>query len=327
MAIDTAQKRKSAAAVGLVFTPPGVTPFALRDEEWRQEVAWGYSGILVNEPEITEEDMTQGRRFHREMFDVKPLESYLAEIAAGRVQNAEGLTVDGYNPSVAGSLVDISELGVAVIPLPPSAITMEVASDSVNDTAAGTGAQLVEIHGLDASWDEINETVALNGTTPVALLNSYLRINNFHVMRAGIGEVAAGTIKLRATGVGVEYDRITPGNNVDLQAHFTVPDKYMAFIHVVNTGTITDNVNTAARVFLQAKADWHDRSLIPVYHFNKTSVFKDGSGPMPIGLWFPARCDIKLSAQRVVGAQTVFASGNFNIYKFLDNDNSQSGTD
>lgn len=329
MAIDTAEKRRSVSALGQTFMVPGVTPFALQDQEWRQEAGWNYSGILVNQPiedEIEEDDMSQGKKFHRNIYQVKPLESYLAEIAAGRITNAKMRTVDGFNAAIVDTLTDLTELGVAVVPLPASAITMEVVSNSVNDAAAGTGAQTVEVHGLDTDWVEIDEIITLNGTTPVALVNSYRRINDMHVMSAGSGGVAAGTISLQATGAGTEYDRITVGGNENLQAHFTVPDTYSAFIHVANTGIITDNVNTAGRVTLRATVDRYDRSLIPVYHFERTSVYKDGSGPVDIGMWYPSKCDIKLSAKRVVGAQGVIASGGFNIYLFRNDANSESGT-
>lgn len=45
MAIDTAEKRKSTAAAGCVWMAPGVTPNSDKDQEWRQQSGWGYSGI------------------------------------------------------------------------------------------------------------------------------------------------------------------------------------------------------------------------------------------------------------------------------------------
>ena len=47
MAIDTREKRQAAAVVSHQFMGPNVTPTAAKDGEWRQEVAWGYPGILV----------------------------------------------------------------------------------------------------------------------------------------------------------------------------------------------------------------------------------------------------------------------------------------
>lgn len=46
MAIDTAEKRKSAGAVaGYAWIAPGVTPNAAADLAWRQQAGWGYSGV------------------------------------------------------------------------------------------------------------------------------------------------------------------------------------------------------------------------------------------------------------------------------------------
>lgn len=49
MAIDTREKRQAASVIGTVF-PVGVTPNVSPDQEWRQEAAWSYPGILAGEP-------------------------------------------------------------------------------------------------------------------------------------------------------------------------------------------------------------------------------------------------------------------------------------
>lgn len=45
MAIDNAEKRKSASQVSPNLFGPGVTPNASKDVEWRQQAGHGYSGI------------------------------------------------------------------------------------------------------------------------------------------------------------------------------------------------------------------------------------------------------------------------------------------
>ena len=46
MAIDTAEKRRSAAGVGVPgIVGPGVTPNSSKDIEWRVQAGWSYSGI------------------------------------------------------------------------------------------------------------------------------------------------------------------------------------------------------------------------------------------------------------------------------------------
>ena len=44
--IDTREKRASIAGIWIPLMP-NVTPTAGKDQEWRQEVGWSYSGILA----------------------------------------------------------------------------------------------------------------------------------------------------------------------------------------------------------------------------------------------------------------------------------------
>ncbi len=48
MAIDSAEKRKSIS--GINYFHPGVTPNSGKDQEWRQESGYGYSGIAAASP-------------------------------------------------------------------------------------------------------------------------------------------------------------------------------------------------------------------------------------------------------------------------------------
>lgn len=52
MAIDTAEKRKSVAGIPFLPLGVGVTPNASKDQEWRQQAAWSYSGILAGLPVV-----------------------------------------------------------------------------------------------------------------------------------------------------------------------------------------------------------------------------------------------------------------------------------
>ena len=72
MAIDTAEKRRSAAGVPFYLFGPGVTPNAAKDVEWRQQSAWSYSGINPNPPvavTFIKERMTLGSKLS---FDISP---------------------------------------------------------------------------------------------------------------------------------------------------------------------------------------------------------------------------------------------------------------
>lgn len=48
MPINTAEKRRNASAVGHRIGGRGITPNASKDQEWRQQVGWGYGGIAAS---------------------------------------------------------------------------------------------------------------------------------------------------------------------------------------------------------------------------------------------------------------------------------------
>jgi hypothetical protein len=50
MAIDSAEKRRAISGIAAHPMGPSVTPNASQDAEWRQQVAWSYSGIAADEP-------------------------------------------------------------------------------------------------------------------------------------------------------------------------------------------------------------------------------------------------------------------------------------
>lgn len=52
MAINSREKRQSISGIGMHFTAPGVTANAAKDQEWRQEAGWSYSGIAAAAPSL-----------------------------------------------------------------------------------------------------------------------------------------------------------------------------------------------------------------------------------------------------------------------------------
>jgi len=85
---------------------------------------------------------------------------------------------------------------------PSSALTMQLVSNAVGDTAS------VTIVGLDASYNQITETLVLNGTTNVPTVNQYFRINSMYV---SVGSVTNPTGVVTLTNGGVTYAQINTG--------------------------------------------------------------------------------------------------------------------
>lgn len=231
-----------------------------------------------------------------------------ADLTTAKTQN-----VLGYNTAVGTTLSDIYEGAGAVIPLPTSAIQMSLVSTSAQDTVTGTGVQKVNVHGLNAAWEEIEEVVDLAGSTPVVTVNSYLRINDMHSQQVGSTGVAQGTITLKddATKL-IEYDRISSGGNRALQCHYTIPNGYVGYVRGWTCGSSGQN---PVRFLLRATVDACERELVPgIYQFQAIAVLEQQTTYMLFdpSLRMPAHADIKVSALALIGG-TSQASAQVNL--------------
>ena len=121
-------------------------------------------------------------------------EPFELQVARGQIAYHKPLFKFGNNPTVGDSTETIWSQGGLYSYL-SAATVLKVSSSSANDTSAGTGARTVQLYGLDADYNEINEAVTLNGQTAVNTTNEFLRINRMIVRSAGTG----GGIKSRKT--------------------------------------------------------------------------------------------------------------------------------
>ena len=192
---------------------------------------------------------------------VRTSEPFELQVARGQISYHETIFKFGYNSVVGDTKETIWEQG-GLYAYPPSASVMTVSSSDANDTSAGTGARTVEIFGLDADYNEINEIVTLNGQTAVNTTKSYLRINRGLVRSAGSGGANAGIIY---AGTGTVTSGVPAniyltingdGDNQTLMALWTVPAGYTAFLTkmALSTGTSTNtpavlNASLVARPF------------------------------------------------------------------------------
>jgi|SRR5210317_625164 len=148
---------------------------------------------------------------------VRPTD-YHYEVAQGVRQGHRTFNKFGYNLDVDTSEEVISSFGGTYTP-PTSATTLTIASTSTDDDGdpAGTGAQLIQITGIDANRKFQQETVTLDGTTNVVTTSTWLGINRAAVALAGSGQVNAGTINITATTGGATLAQIPTGHGTTQQ--------------------------------------------------------------------------------------------------------------
>lgn len=148
----------------------------------------------------------------------------------------DGINYSGYQTANSiGVEADIWSGVVGNITWLTANTSIEILSDSVNDTSAGTGARTVTISGLNIALQPISETVSLNGTTPVQLVNQYFRVLRGFVASTGTyNGTNIGNITVRVTAAGSTQGVIPAGNGRIAKTHYTVPAGKVFLLRSIN---------------------------------------------------------------------------------------------
>ncbi len=161
--------------------------------------------------------------------------SFYAEIAKGNVPGHTAVHKYGQG-TVGTSLVPITV--TTAYETPTAATALEFVSDSVNDTAAGTGAREITVWGIDANYDELIQVIATNGTTAVPIPVSLLRVYRWKVTASGTYATDgagshAGTLSIRDVSDTPIWSKIaaTPYKQAQSEIScYTVPDGCTAYL-------------------------------------------------------------------------------------------------
>lgn len=151
-----------------------------------------------------------------------PNSDFFIDVAQGKVTGHTIHRVIARNSDVDVTKEDIWFNGGTLVYL-SAAEKMNIVSTSTSDTSAGTGARTVLLSGTDSSYNEITETITMNGTSNVLSVNNYLRVNLMEVVTAGSGGVTAGAITATAQTAGTVQANMPIGENRTGKSHYTIP--------------------------------------------------------------------------------------------------------
>lgn len=143
----------------------------------------------------------------------------------------------GRNPAVGtGAFEHIWYNGGSYNWLTESSTVRIAASGDIADTsAAGAGAQLITLEGLDTNWNEITETLITSGalaSTPTT--GSFLRVNRAYVSQVGTYGVAnTGDVVIETAPGGLIVANIEAAVGQTQLGHYSVPSGKTAYIAAV----------------------------------------------------------------------------------------------
>lgn len=152
------------------------------------------------------------------------------QVSRGNVSGYSNIAKFGLNSDTDTAEEDVWD-GGGDWPEPSAAQFFGVASDNANDSAAGTGAQVIVIEGLSSTGLFNTEGVTLDGTTTVTTNDSYTMIHRLYVSAAGSGAENAGIVG--ATGLTdlTISAQINPAFNQTLMAIYKVPSNQRGYLY------------------------------------------------------------------------------------------------
>lgn len=199
--------------------------------------------------------------------------------------------------TIGTSQINVNPLAVALrwASIFDVAYYLDVTSSSAADDGApvGTGAQVIRILGLDASYNRIYEDVTLNGTTIVTTAKKFLRVFAAYVKAAGTGIVNAGDIYIVKTGTGGSYSpagvpgtrtsgviKMPAGSNLGYSGIITAPRGCTLAISSI---IATARAQNATVVLVQGNPN--DASFKGPFELLKIEVSVQSGGSAPAGSW------------------------------------------
>ncbi len=152
------------------------------------------------------------------------------DAARGIMGNVEAVNIFGFNRAVGTSFETLWNNGGSY-----SFLSAEQQLSVVSTDAADTMDVLIE--GLDGDYNELTETITLDGTNAVTTTNSFLRVNNAVILS---GE-NAGDITGSYTTTDVFY--IEAGIGTTQACVYTVPAGHSLYLFRIDltSGTVTFN--------------------------------------------------------------------------------------
>lgn len=223
-------------------------------------------------------------------------EPFELQVSRNQIAGHRNLRINAYNLGLDNALTTVWPKDVAYV-FPPSATVMTVSSSSTLDTT-----QSVLIQGLNASYAEIQEVVAINGQTPVNTTLSYKRINRLQVVSGNlVGDVSVGVGTVTAGVPATTYGFIADGDGLSQSTVYTIPAGWTLYVtqNVIAVGGLASTASSTVDFRLNNFAG----SSYLLGRFTQGNASTVMTLSPPVGL--PERSDIYANATVPTGNGTV----------------------
>jgi len=158
-------------------------------------------------------------------------EPFDLQVARSQIYGHQQVNIFGYQSAVGNTKIPVWE-NATVYTYITNASTLTLVSTSASDDTVAK----VLISGLDSNFNQISESLQMNGTTGVTTLNSYYRVNSLVLTSAGTGQTTnVGTITLKQSSNIVA--QINAGIGKSQSTVYTVPAGYSFYLDLAEVNS------------------------------------------------------------------------------------------
>lgn len=231
---------------------------------------------------------------------------YALDVGLGHVPGTKGVLRSGFNDDINGTPEDLWNVGGQMTYL-TAAETLDIVSDSALDVSPASGAHTLLVQGLDNNFDEISETISLNGLTIVVTVNSYIRLFNLTIQSAGVSGANVGEITATATTSAVIQGQIDDDLNGSLTLQYTVPNAKRGLL---TTFSFTSGNND------QISFGFFSRLFNGLFVQQNLHQVIDNTFDFELNPYisFPEKTDLRVLAFQIAGGGSVSASSIMQLY-------------
>lgn len=251
-----------------------------------------------------------------------PIANYDIEVARGNVPGVIAKDKFGRNITItADTLEDMWPEG-GLIDFQTSEAVVDVTGGADDVMTTGDGAWKVMLEGLDDDYLEVSQEIELNGATPVASTQAFLRLTKMYVTECGSDGFNAGEIRAEWTGGSVLANTILAEAGQTEYLSFTIPAGETAVIRGMYFG-ITDDASSGTRsveiyiymrLYDEASTDnyqsWRRVHTIFLNQSGSTEHNREMFSPMLI----PEKADIRCSAMSTKADTNAFGVIEYQLY-------------
>lgn len=160
-----------------------------------------------------------------------PVIEPLLEISKGNKTGHSLIYKFGVNGDINGNYETIWPQGGIYPTIGGSAVQLTISSSSEDDNSAGVGARNLFIEGLDVDYNQISETVNLDGTSSISTSLEYIAVNRAFIETGGTSE-QVGNISVFSGSTNLAY--IDSDYRQTMQSHYTIPANHTGYLIQVN---------------------------------------------------------------------------------------------